>query len=91
VRRGVVFTAPRRGVLELCFRRALPFGVFAPAVFRLPPLAAAIFRAPAPLRLREGVACCRFLVPLFFAIAVSFLRLSSRAERLRPPRLTKCL
>jgi hypothetical protein len=55
-------------------RFALPFGVLAPAVFRL----AATARFPALGRLVEDVRLCPFVLPLFLAIAVSLLRCNRR-------------
>jgi hypothetical protein len=70
-----LFSLAARGGLTACFRRAFPAGVFAPAVFRLPPRLTAAARRPAPFFLAEGLSFSPLLFPLVFAIAVfSFLR-----------------
>ena len=75
-RAGAAFRLPGRGGLVGCLRRALPCGVFAPAVFLLPPAVRAAARAPAPALRFDGVSFCPrdlpldpdFLVLFFFAI-----------------------
>src|SRR5829696_3755681 len=75
---AVVFRAvcfPGRGGFRVCLRRALPLGVFAPAVLR-PVLrrAAAVRRAPAPLR-----AAARAPAPPFRLEGVFFWPFAFRA------------
>jgi hypothetical protein len=67
--RALLFSFLARGLVGR-FRRALPFGVPAAAVFRRPPLLAFAAREPAPPFLPDGVFLSPFFVPLFFAIAV---------------------
>jgi hypothetical protein len=67
---ATLFSFTARGGFVGCFRRALPLGVLAPAVFRFPPLPAWAARLRAPMRLVDGVFLSPFFLPLFFAMAV---------------------
>jgi hypothetical protein len=64
------FRFPGRGGLLAFFRRALPWGVLAPAVFRLAPPLRAVARAPAPALRLEGVFFWPRFLPLVFALFV---------------------
>jgi hypothetical protein len=66
------FSFPARGGFFADLRRALPFGVFAAAVFRLPPRAAVVARRPVPAFLRDGLSFVPLLFLFVLAMAVQF-------------------
>lgn len=78
LREAAVFRLPGRGGLAACFRRALPFGVFALAVLRRPPALRAVARAPAPAFRFEGVLFCPRDLPVVFALF--FLAIETPSE-----------
>ena len=63
---AVFLAFPGSGGFFADFRFALPFGVLAPAVLRLPPLLAAMARDPPPAFRVDGVRFCPLRFPLVF-------------------------